>query len=98
MRIDSGWTPRIGDDIAWVEVDGEVVVVDPEREQVHLLSGSGALLWQLFDGESSAHEIAADVADVFGLDAGVALDDVLSFATRMLEAGLLEPGGVEQRP
>jgi hypothetical protein len=75
--------PRPSPGLIWATVDDEIVVVDA-RGRAHVLTSTSALLWPLLDGVVTAEELAADVADVFGIDADVARDDVRRFIDRMV--------------
>jgi hypothetical protein len=74
--------------VAWVSVDGDVIALADDG-RVQLISGTGALLWQLFDGEVTVNQLAMDVSAVFGIDVGRARQDVTDFAERMISLGLL---------
>jgi hypothetical protein len=87
--------PTIVAGAGWVELDGELVVLDIEGLRVHLLSGTGALLFQLLDGQVTVGELAEDVADAFDLSPAVARKDIVEFVESMAAAGLLEPGSVD---
>ena len=64
--------------VSWVAVDADVVVLDA-RDEVHLIDATGALIWPLLDGTATNDELAADVADVFGVPVEQARDDVDRF-------------------
>ena len=80
---------------AWVSVDGEVVAVDLGG-RAHVLTSTGALLWPLLDGRTTSVELAADVADVFGVEPAVADDDVRRFVEEMTGRGLIRPPGTAE--
>lgn len=96
--LDGSFAPAISPSVGWVEIDGEVVVLDPDSEQVHLLSRSGALLWQLLDGETTVDELARDVAFAFDLDAERALEDVSAFVLEVATSGLLADAAETTEP
>lgn len=56
--------PAISGDTAWVELDGEVVVLEEPTGALHVLNPTAAVLWQCFDGHSTVREIADDLAAV----------------------------------
>lgn len=89
VEPDAESKPAIHPDTAWVEIDGEIVAIDPMGSEVHLIDPQGSLLFPLLDGESTVAELAADVADVFGLDPDQALADVLTLVRQMMERRLL---------
>jgi hypothetical protein len=51
------------------EVDGETLVYDPDRNQVHFLNPSAALVWKLCDGAHGADEMTAEVTATFDVAA-----------------------------
>lgn len=44
---------RLRDDLAAVEVDGDIVVYDPAAPACHVLSGGAVLVWMCLDGFST---------------------------------------------
>ena len=80
---------------AWVSVDGEVVALDLGG-RAHVLTSTGALLWPLLDGRTTSVELAADVADVFGVEPAVADDDVRRFVEEMTGRGLIRRSGTAE--
>jgi hypothetical protein len=80
--------PRRVPDVVWVTVDDEIVVLDASgRAQV--ITSTGALLWPLLDGVATVGELAADVADVFGIEPELALADVCRFVDEMVAMALI---------
>lgn len=75
--------------VASVEVSGEMILVQEHSGRSHVLNGPGALVWQCLDGESSLAEIAADVADVFGVSLEVALSQLVALARNLGQVGML---------
>ncbi|AKL74363.1 Coenzyme PQQ synthesis protein D (PqqD) [Actinobacteria bacterium IMCC26256] len=69
--------------------DGEAVLA--LGDELHLLNPVAALVWQCCDGESSATEIAEDLAEVFGADPGTLKSDVEKAIGEFESAGLLVP-------
>ncbi len=97
VETSPSFAPRIPRDVAWVELDGEIVVLDATTSHVHVLSQTAALLFPLLDGHVTLGELADDVAAVFSVTAEQALADVLRFCEDLRIAGLLEeePGDGE---
>lgn len=71
-----------------VEIDGETVAYDCERNAIHLLNPVATLLWQCLDGSSALGEISADLAAAFERAETEVLTDVLGFARELLAAQL----------
>ncbi|MEI8335315.1 MAG: PqqD family protein [Actinomycetes bacterium] len=67
--------------------DGEAVLV--LGDELHLLNPVAALVWQCCDGESSADEIADDLAEVFGAEPGTLQSDVEKAIGEFKSSGLL---------
>ena len=84
--------PRVDPALAWSLIDGDVVALRGTGT-AHQLSGTGALLWQLFDGAVSVGQIAEDVTAVFGASPDTALSDVVRFVDEMTGLGLLIDDG-----
>ena len=85
----SSMIPTRKDGVAWVTVDGDVVAVD-EADKSHVIRSPGSLLWPLLEGETTADELATDVADVFGIELDVAEADVERFLADMVRLGLVD--------
>lgn len=75
--------------VVWADVDGEIVVYDPERGLAFLLSMTGSLLWPHFSGFVDPQELAEDVADVFAIGADQAADQIAVFCQQLVSSGLL---------
>lgn len=83
--------PRVVPGIASVEMDGEVVLLD-HRGHVHLLNPTAGLLWQCFDGHGQVGEIAADVAEAFGVPLDGVQREVVALAEDLANRGLVTLG------
>jgi Coenzyme PQQ synthesis protein D (PqqD) len=78
------------DGINWIEVDGDVVVVDEISGDIHVLEGAAAALWQLLDGEP-LDGFATLMVERFGItleEAETGLRDAVELLNR---AGIVEP-------
>ncbi len=82
--------------VASVELDGELVLYS-ESDGVlggpggmELLNPTAAAIWSCFDGSGTIDEIASDVAEVFGIERGVALRSVIDLTRQLGAAGLVE--------
>jgi hypothetical protein len=80
------------DNLLIQELDGELVVYDPEHKRAHCLNPSATKVWRLLDGSRSVSAIASDL----GFDQSVvdlAIDDLAN--ARLLEE--VEPLPVSRR-
>ena len=81
---------RVRSDVAWVEIDGEVVVYDAASASSYLLNPTGGLVWSALDGTGTLGEIAADLADAFGADPEQVAVDVIAVVVDFAGKGLIE--------
>ena len=88
--IDGAFRPRRAASVAFTELDGETVLYDESTGGTHLLNPTASVLWQCFDGEASLDDLAADVAEAYGIDRAAAADDVRAVARSLGELGVLD--------
>ena len=84
-----------------VEIDGEAVLLDEDRDRLHALNATGAIVWACFDGEASVADIVADVSDVLEVPREVVLADTLELTRRLGERGLFSnvaTPGLDEEP
>ena len=93
--IDAGTVPRPRAGVVMVPVGDEAVLLDERSGDLHALDPLATLMWQCFDGSSSLGEIVLDVAEVFAVEQGQALRDLLQLVADLGTRGLLEGTGVE---
>jgi hypothetical protein len=86
--IDKDYAPKRAPAVHTVEIDGEAVLLNKER--LHLLNATGALLWACFDGVGTITAIAADVSEVLGVPYETVLEDTLAVVRSLGDEGLLE--------
>jgi len=70
-------------------VEGEMVVMDKQSEQIHQLNQTASFIWQLCDGDHDRQQIAEELAAAFEVDAETADADVADTLTKLEEIGLL---------
>ena len=75
-------------DVAWVEIDGEVVVYDPAGPSTHLLGGGAAIVWQDV-AESGRPGAEERIAALVGADVATFGDEVRSVLDQLRGLGLL---------
>ena len=61
----------------WSKIGDQLVVYLPATTTSYVLNSVAGLVWQCLDGDSPLDEVLADVADVFGVDSELVLDDFL---------------------
>ena len=92
LGLDRSYVPARTPGVVAVDVDGEAVLVDEVTGRLHLLNGSGALLWTCFDGESSVADICADIADALEVPFAQVLEDALALVTELAARGACYDG------
>jgi hypothetical protein len=75
--------------LAWREIDGEIVIISPEDSQVHELNETAALIWKHADGGQTVEEIAADIAVAYDVTSESARRDVAELIAHLEEKQLL---------
>jgi len=88
-KVDERFVPARREAVDTVNVDGEVVLLDKASGRLHLLNGTGALVWACFDGESSLGEIVTDISDELGMSRDVVLADTVAISRHLGREGLL---------
>src|SRR4051794_2255973 len=76
-EIDGTFAPQPRASVAWVEVDGEVVLYEEESHDLHVLNPTASVLWQCLDGEFVLDQLVAELADAYGTDDAEIREDVL---------------------
>jgi hypothetical protein len=82
--------PMRNPQLAWREIDGEIVIISPENSQVHELNETAALVWKRADGAQTVEEIAAGIAAEFEVSCESALNDVAELISQLAEKQLLK--------
>jgi hypothetical protein len=76
-------------DVNWVEIDGDVVAVDPAADAIHVFQGAAAVVWQLLDGGS-----LAGFEELFSESFGIGLDEAAEGLNKSIS--LLDQAGVTE--
>ena len=76
--------------IAWREIDGEAVLVDPVRGRMLVLNDTGLYLWQALELPKNTGELADSLCAEFAVSAETATRDVNVFLESLRERNLLE--------
>ena len=85
--------PTVADGIDWIELDGEVVILSPER--LHFLDHSGTLVWRMI--VAGVDNVPAAMEQQHGAQAA---SDTTNFLAALLNAGVLQtvpPAGPQVR-
>ena len=93
MTLGKGVRPGHSGHLLEYPVEDELTLYDPWSEVVHILNSTAAAVWELADGTQEAGNIAAQLAELYGLEADVAEEDVQEILEQFREAGLLQNRG-----
>ena len=79
---------------SFAEIDGSVVLYDPDRDEVTRLDQVASVVWSCIDDRATIDELVADLAEGFAADPELVRADVVDLTTRLREAGLIiDPAG-----
>lgn len=81
---------RLRQDIAWREIDGEIVLLDLTGAAYYSVSRSGVVLWPAVVEGSTLDQLAERLAREFSLERQVAERDVRVLIDSLRGEGLLE--------
>lgn len=82
--------PKVRDDLAVVELDGEAIVYDERTAQLHHLNPTATMIFQMCDGTGTVKELSADIADVYGVVASEVERQVRALLREFRSSDLLE--------
>jgi hypothetical protein len=76
--------------IAWREIDGEIVALDPGSSRYVSINGAGATLWRrLHQGEATLEELAEALVERYGIGREQAHADAGAFVQQLADVGWL---------
>lgn len=75
------------------ELDGEVLLLHPDRAEVLHLNGSGTSVWAALEVRATADEVVGLVAQAYGVSPEVVRSDVLRLLADLSARGLVRPVG-----
>ncbi len=81
--------PRTREDLVVVELDGEAVIYDEVSGELHHLNPSATLVFSLFDGTATIHQIALELAEAFGVPAPEIESQVRTLTRQFRKLGLM---------
>jgi hypothetical protein len=81
--------PVQNDRVVWKNIDGEVVIVEPESSHIRILNGTASLIWTLADGTRQTKDFVPVICGEFDVTPEEARADVMEFCQELLQAGLI---------
>jgi len=83
-------TPKTRPDLEVRTVDDEKVILDRDGEHIHQLNSTASFVWDRCDGSREISAIAQELADAFGVDSDLTLNDVSEIVLQFSQLELLE--------
>ena len=83
MDVSVKW-PKRSEDTASRVVDGEAVIVIPQKGVVTVLNETGSGIWQLLDGRNSVEDIINIISSEFSVSRQEAEKDTLEFIEELV--------------
>ena len=74
------------------ELPGELILLDPETEEMFSLNESGRAVWRAIPGRT-VEEVAELLSGEYAVEAAAAAADVRALVARLTGAGLLRASG-----
>ena len=89
-RVPLSYVPRQRSAVLEMDMGDGVVLYDDASSLVHHLSPSASIVWQLCQGEASVDELAADIADAYGLKSSEVEEQLTATIAEFDATGLVE--------
>lgn len=94
--VDDDFVPSPRRAVASVPVEHELLLVDEERDGLHVLDGTAGVAWHCFDGVGTVRDIAIDIAEGFDAPYEVVQADLARLVWTMAREGLVVGGDADQ--
>ena len=88
MDVSVKW-PKRSEDTASRVVEGEAVIVIPQKGVVTVLNETGSGIWQLLDGRNSIEDIVNIISSEFDVSREQAEKDTLDFIEELVEKDMV---------
>ena len=72
------------------EMDDDLLLADFQGSQLHVLNPTAAAVWEMCDGQSTAEQMAGQLAAQFALSPDQVQGDVAKILAEFWEKGLVE--------
>jgi PqqD family protein of HPr-rel-A system len=90
MTVPAEYRPAKGADVLELDMGDGLILFNHDSSLVHHLNPSAALVWQLCNGEASAGELAAEIAEEYGLGGDEVFQQVASVIAEFDALDLVE--------
>jgi hypothetical protein len=73
------------------EIGKGLVIESPEQKETHSIEDIGAFIWNKIDGKNDLGTILDEILQEYEVAASTATEDLHTFITQLMEAGLVLP-------
>jgi len=77
----------------WRRVGADVILAPLGRSDFDVLSGSGAVIWELLEQPCAESELVDALAELYHVSHGQIADDVRALVSRLRQSGLIQDDG-----
>jgi PqqD family protein of HPr-rel-A system len=81
--------PKVRDDIAAAELDGEAVLYDERTGELHHLNPTATIIFSMCDGTSTIREMSGEISGAFGMASDEVERQVRVLLRQFRKGGLL---------
>jgi hypothetical protein len=92
-----GVSLRVGDQVVFHDLDGEVVLLNLETGVYFGLDPVGSRIWSLIDGRRTTAQVVTAIVEEYDVDAPTCETDVARLVASLRSHGLLVPDGAPAR-
>ncbi len=79
---------KIRTDIIWREIDGEVFVIDPQKDSCFELNETAALIFKMLRKGKDISEIVKKISEVYDVDEKICYWDICDTIKKFKEKGM----------
>ena len=79
--------------IAWRDIEGESVLIDPKTGTVFVLNGTGSRIWSCLEEPLPRKDLVQRISNEHGQEERVVSEDVSRFLEALKARGLIEVQG-----
>ena len=98
MTADRSTIPARATNVAWQVIDGELVILRLDADELVGINEVGGTVWDLVDGERSIAGIAGKIAAHYDVDRDTALRDTDNFLRELESMGAVDLRNKSDRP
>lgn len=89
MEISNDTKFKTTENIAWRNVNDEIVILNLKSGEYFTLNDVGQVIWTAITDEKNVEEIKMKIIDEYDVSKEKATGDIMQFITGMIEEGLL---------